>query len=92
MGNKSVEQLLLSRNNINDDVVMKTAHSLCKLSELKFLDLENNSITKESADALATVISNNTKLEELYLHDSQLQSGIIIWLHEFLHFTKQALQ
>ena len=73
MRNKLIKRLALSENNLNDDGVIKIAHSLCKLSGLKILDLENNNITEESADALATLISNNTKLEELYLCDNQLQ-------------------
>ena len=75
--NKLIEILLLSDNNLNDDGVIKIAHSLCKHSNLKCFNLRNNNITKEAAEALASIISSNTGLEELYLANNQLQLGVI---------------
>ena len=75
--NTLIERLSLSGNNLNDDGVIRIARSLYKLSGLRIFDLEDNNITEESADALAAVISNNTKLEELYLGNNQLQLGTI---------------
>ena len=75
--NKFLESLLLSDNNLNDDGVIKIAQSLCKHTKLKIINLQSNNITEKSAEALASIISSNTGLEELYLGNNTLQSGVI---------------
>ena len=75
--NKLMERLSLKDNGLNDSGVILIAQSLCELSSLKACNLRDNYITDKAAKALASVISNNTKLEELYLGNNQLQSGII---------------
>ena len=74
--NKSTERLSLSDNNLNDDGVIKIAQSLCKHTKLKIINLRSNNITEKSAEALASIISSNTELQELYLDNNQLQLGI----------------
>ena len=75
--NKSMDSLLLSDNNLNDDGVIKIAQSLCKHTKLKAIDLQSNNITEKAAEALASIISSNTRLEELYLGDNTIQIGVI---------------
>ena len=75
--NELMKRLMLCDNNLNDDGVIKIAQSLCKHSNLKFIDLQINKITKAAAEALASIISSNTGLEEVYLGNNQLQSGVI---------------
>ena len=75
--NKSMESLLLSGNNLNDDSVIKIAQSLCKHTKLKIINLRSNNITEKSAEALASIISSNTGLEQLYLGNNTMQLGVI---------------
>jgi len=48
-------------NSLNDDVIM-ISQSLCKHSNLKFINLKNNNITENAAESLASAISNNKGL------------------------------
>ena len=41
------------------------------------LNLNNNNIGEEAADDIAAVLSNNTKLQELYLSDNNFRAGAI---------------
>ena len=75
--NELIEMLLLRDNNLNDLGVIEIAQSLCKSSTLKCINLQSNNITEKAAEALASVISSNTRLEELYLGNNQLQLGVI---------------
>ena len=75
--NKSMESLLLSDNNLNDDGVIKIAQSLCKHTKLKMINLQSNNITEKAAEALASIISSNTGLEKLYLDNNTIQLGVI---------------
>ena len=75
--NAYLEILSLRDNGLSDDIVLKTAQSLCKHSKLKALNLQNNDITEKAAEALASVISSNSGLEQLYLGNNQLQLGVI---------------
>ena len=77
INNTFIERLLLSDNYLNDDGVKCIAQALCKHSKLKLLDMRNNNITEEAAEALVSVISSNNGLEELYLGNNQLQVGVI---------------
>ena len=74
---KLIERLTLRDNNLNDDGVIRIAHSLCRHSKLKYIDLQSNNITEKAAEALACIISSNTGLEKLYLGNNQLQLGVI---------------
>ena len=75
--NNSMENLLLRDNNLNDDGILKIAQSLCKHTKLKMINLQSNNITEKSAEALASIISSNTGLEELYLGNNTMQLGVI---------------
>ena len=73
--NKFMETMLLSNNSINDEGVIKIAQSLQKHTTLRCLDLQSNNITEEASEALASVISSDIGLEELYLGNNQLGLG-----------------
>ena len=75
--NASMETLLLSYNGLNDDGVIKIAQSLCELSNLRIINLQSNNITDKTAEALASVISSNNRLEQLYLGNNHLQLGVL---------------
>ena len=64
--NKFLTKLSLSLNNLqfSANVILK---SLATITTLIMLDLNNNQITQEAAEALASVIMHNTRLEELQL-------------------------
>ena len=49
---------------------MVVAKALNKLSTLKLLNIRNNSITEEATDAIASIISGSSILEQLYLAGS----------------------
>jgi len=74
--NCSLEVLKLSNNNLKTSGVVKIAPSLTKLSTLKVLHIGRNKITCKAADAISSVILNNVHLEELYLNDNLLESGV----------------
>ena len=71
-----IERLSLHDNNLNDGGVIRIARSLCNHSKLKMFNLQNNNITEEAAASLASIISSNIGLEELYLGNNQLQLGV----------------
>ena len=75
--NKFMETLVLNNNGLNDNGLIRITQSLCRHSTLKVFDLQNNNITEESAEALASVISSNNRLEKLNLSNSQLQLGLL---------------
>ena len=75
--NKALKNLRLSNSNLKNDGVMKLTQSLCNHNKLKCINLQSNNITKEAAEAIASVISNNPGLEELYLDNNQLHLGVI---------------
>ena len=75
--NYLLERLLLSDNGLNGDGIIKISQSLCKHSKLKVLNLQSNNINEEAAEALASIVSINNKLEQIYLGNNQLQLGII---------------
>ena len=75
--NKFMEVLLLSDCNLNENGIIQMARSLCKISTLRVINLQNNNITEGAADALASIISSNVGLEELYLANNQLELGVI---------------
>ena len=71
-----LEVLKLSNNKLKTRGVVTIARSLSKLSTLRVLHIGNNKITYKAADAISSVILNNVQLEELYLNDNLLKSGV----------------
>ena len=76
---KSNEHLEILR--LNDNSLHSSANiilnSLTAITTLTFLSLDNNQITQEAGEALASVIKHNTGLEELYLHGNSLGVGTL---------------
>ena len=73
---KSLQGLYLNDLNLKTNGAIKIAESLSSISELKILDFQNNIITKEAAEKIASAVSNNIALEQLYLGGNHLQLGI----------------
>jgi len=72
--NFSLADLRLSNNRLSSGIIT-IAKSLRMNSSLKILDIRNNLVTEEAADAISSVILTNDKLERLYLGDNDLQTG-----------------
>ena len=70
-----LQQLFLGNNHLQDRGVIKVTRALCTTHNLLTLDLMNNFISKAAADALVTVITSCSLLEQLYLGDNKLESA-----------------
>ena len=75
--NKHMEKLKLSNNNLKCSAIA-ILQSLNTISMLKFLNINNTQITDEAGEALASVVTHNTGLEELYLNDNNLGEGMLV--------------
>ena len=75
--NNSLQKLYLKDMNLETKGIINIGKNLRDISSLKVLDLQNNFITEEAGEVLASIISSNTKLEALYLGNNHLQAGII---------------
>ena len=73
--NSSLQQLQLKNNHFKSTGIMMVAKTLNKLSTLKLLNIRNNSITEEATDAIASIISGSSILEQLYLGDNRTFSA-----------------
>ena len=64
--NNFLEKLILDRNNLRSSInhILQALHSVSKLTLLRVF---NNSITEETGNLLASVISKNTELQELHV-------------------------
>ena len=74
-----LEALNLSDNNLKKSAIV-VLEALTQSSQLKSLDLSGNDMTGEIAESLASVIKNNSSLEELNLSDNDLKSSAVIIL------------
>ena len=77
--NSSLEKLCIGNNMLGLSAVM-ILQALQKHSRLKVLNLSDNNLTAHVAEDLATIIKNNSGLEELYLHDNSLQTSAAVIL------------
>ena len=75
--NKDLQKLWLYNNNLKC-LAIAIFQSLSTISTLKLLNINNNQITEEAGEALASVVSCNTGLEELYLSDNKLGERMLI--------------
>ena len=76
--NNKLESLWLNDNQFKALGIQTICRSLCEISSLKLLNLNNNCITKEVANDIAAVISNNPLLTFVYVGNNNLKSlGII---------------
>ena len=70
--NTGLEMLGIAYTCVHSDGAAKMIKALISLSHLKLLDMPGNNINKESADDIATVITTNGNLIELYIADNYL--------------------
>ena len=77
--NSSLEQLCLESNRLGLSAVM-ILQALQEHSRLKVLDLDDNNLTAHVAKDLATIVKNNSGLEELYLSNNGLKTSASVIL------------
>ena len=75
--NQHLENLGLSNNNLKSSAVA-ILQSLSTISTLKLLNINNTQTTHEAAEALASVVTHKTGLEELHLSGNYLGEGMLI--------------
>ena len=75
--NTFLEDLRLKGNNLTTRGMITIAKSLRSISTLKVLNIRDNQVTEEAADALSLAISNNTEIEHLWLSNNNLQAGVL---------------
>ena len=74
--NKSLETLWLQDNMLSSSI-NGILNALCKISTLKVLALDDNLMPQETCKTLASIITQNTGLEELYLNNNNLGIGSV---------------
>ena len=84
--NQLLRKLRISNNNLHYSAIV-VLNSLADITTLTILDLNNNQITQEAGEALASVIMHNTRLEELYLHSNNLGIGTVKVAKSLQHIT-----
>ena len=77
--NSNLEQLGLASNDLKSSTVLILL-ALKSHSKLNILNLNGNNMTGEAAEALATVIKNNSNLEQLGLASNDLKSSTVLIL------------
>ena len=84
--NKQLEVLWLDNNNLqfSANIIL---NSLTTITTLTVLGLNNNQISQETDEALASVIMHNTRLEELYLDSNNLGIGTVKVVKYLQHIT-----
>ena len=70
-----IQELYLGNSHLQDRGVINITEALSTRYYLFTLDLMNNNISESTADALASVITSCSQLEQLYLGDNKLQSA-----------------
>ena len=81
--NASLEELHLSNNKFNNSAVV-IVKAIARLTKLKKLNLNKNSMTGLVAEHLADVIKCNTNLEELFLSNNDLGSSTVLILQALI--------
>ena len=64
-------------NNILGSSIIDILNALCKISTLKVLGLDDNLMPQETGETLASIITQNTGLEELHLNNNNLGIGSV---------------
>ncbi|XP_065913984.1 protein NLRC5-like isoform X2 [Dysidea avara] len=77
--NTKLEELYLGGNNLQSSAVV-ILQDLKNISKITKLDLSDNGMSDTVVHELASVIENNTKLEELNLGGNNLQSSAVVIL------------
>ena len=84
--NKHLEKLWMLDCNLKSSATV-ILQSLTTISSLQVLDVNDNQVTEEAGNALASVILHNTRLEELYLRDNNLDKGMLETAKALQHIT-----
>ena len=84
--NNQLEKLWLNDNNLHSSANV-ILNSLTTITTLTVLGLNNNQISQEAGEALASVIMHNTRLEELYLDSNNLGIGTVKVAKSLQHIT-----
>ena len=82
--NKHLEKLWLLNNNLQLSAI-DILQSLITISKLKSLNINDNQITEEAGEALASVVSHSKTLEELYLSGNNLGEGLLSVMKALQH-------
>ena len=72
----SLENIYLHGNKLKLSLII-LSEALSSISTLKVLDLQNNEITEEAGDSLASVVLNNPSLEALILDNNNIGVGAL---------------
>ena len=81
-------KLLHTLKNFKTNAIIRIAQPLSVITNLTALVIQSNRITEGAADAIAIAILSNPKLEELYLGNNNLASGIIKIASALQYLTK----
>ena len=84
--NTKLSELYLGGNNLCMGTI-KVMQGLKRTSTLTILDLASNNINDKVTDEIATVLSHNVKLKELYLNGNNLQAAGIFKITRVLQST-----
>ena len=75
--NIHVEELLLSNNyDWCSSTTITFLQALSKISTLKVLDLQGNQLTEETGEHLASILFNNSNLQQINLNDNNIDKGM----------------
>ena len=77
--NSNLEQLYLANNNLKTSSIL-ILQALKNNSRLQILDFDNNYMTGETAEDLASVIKSNSNLKELYLANNNFKTSSVLIL------------
>ena len=71
--NCRLKELYLHNNCFKTVGIIKIVNSLQNISGLTVFSIGDNSVGEEAADAIATLLSHNTKLQQLHLYNNNLK-------------------
>ena len=72
--NTKLNRLYLHNNNFETVGMIKIAKALQNASNLTVFNIGSNGVGEEAANAVSTVLSQNTKLQKLYLYDNNFKT------------------
>ena len=85
--NTKLQQLHLHNNNFRTVGIIKIVKALQNIATLTVLSIGDNDIGEEAADDIATILSQNTKLQEVHLHNNSFKTAGVIKITEALKNT-----
>ena len=88
--NENLEEIRLYNCKLSSSATV-VLQSLGTISTLKYLNINDNQITEEASEALASVVLHNAKLEELHLSGNDLGKGILQLGKALQHITSLKL-